>query len=72
MRQNEVFGLLMLANEQYSRHECLDISGVSESVTDNDLEATVLNLLEKIDGEVHPDHIEACHWIKCWTEKGYD
>ena len=29
-------------NEQYSRCECLEISGVPESVTDNDLEGEVL------------------------------
>ena len=52
------------ANKQYSRRECLEISGVPESVTDNDLEGKVLKLLEKIDVEVHPNHIEACHWIK--------
>ena len=52
------------ANEQYSRRECLEISGVPESVAVNDLEGKVLKLLEKIDVEVHPDHIEACHWIK--------
>ena len=52
------------ANKQYSRRECLEISGVPESVTDNDLEGKVLKLLEKIDFEVHHDHIEACHWIK--------
>ena len=37
----------------------LNLSGVSES--DDDLEGKVLKLLEKIDVEVHPDHIEACH-----------
>ena len=52
------------ANKQYSRRECLEISGVPESVTDNVLEGKVLKLLEKIDVEVHHDHIEACHWIK--------
>ena len=51
-------------NEQYSRRECLEISGVPEFVTDNDLEGKVLKILEKIDIEVHLDHIEACHWIK--------
>ena len=45
------------ANEQYFRRECMEISGVPESVTDNDLEGKVLNLLEKINVEVHPDHI---------------
>ena len=52
------------ANKQYSRCECLEISGVPASVTDNDLEGKVLKLLEKIDVEVHHDHIKACHWIK--------
>ena len=52
------------ANEQYSRRECLEISGVSESVSDKDLEGKVLNLFKKIDIEVHPDNIEACRWVK--------
>ena len=51
-------------NEQYSRRESSEIFGVPESVTENDLEGKVLNLLEKINVEVHPDHNEACHWIK--------
>ena len=51
-------------NEQYSRRQGLEISGVPESVTDNNLEEKVLKLLGKTDVEVHPDHIEACYWIK--------
>ena len=61
-------------NEQYSRRECLEKSGVPEFVTDNNLERKVLELLEKSDVEVHPDQIEACHWIKPNagpTKKGY-
>ena len=53
------------ANKQYSRRECLEISGVPESVSDKDLEGKVLNVFQKIDIEVHPDNIEACHWVKC-------
>ena len=52
------------ANEQYSRRKCVKISGLPESTTDNYLEGKVLKLLEKTDVEIHPDHIEACHWIK--------
>ena len=48
-------------NEQYSRLECLEISDVPESVTEK---GKVLKLLEKTDVEVHPDYIEACHWIR--------
>ena len=44
-------------NEQYSKHECLEIPCVPESVTDDDLERKVLNLAEKIDVEVYPEHI---------------
>ena len=47
----------------------MEISSFPESVTDNDREGKVLNLLEKIDVEVHSDHIEACHWIK--SNAGY-
>ena len=42
----------------------MKIFGVPESVTDNDLEGKVPNLIEKIDVEVHPDHIEACYLLK--------
>ena len=48
-------------NEQFFRCECLEISGVPESVTDKDLEGKVLNLFEKNDAEIHSDNIEACH-----------
>ena len=44
-------------NEQYSKRECLEIPCVPESVTDDDLEGKVLNLAEKIDVEVYPEHI---------------
>ena len=52
------------ANQQYSTLECLEMSEVLESVTDNDLELKVLNLFEKFFFEIHPDTIEAGHWIK--------
>ena len=44
--------------------QCLAIFDVPESITDNDLDGQVLNLLQKIDAEVHPHHIDACYWIK--------
>ena len=51
-------------NKQYSRRECFEISGVPKSVSDKDLEGKVLNLFQKTDIEVHPDNIEACHWVR--------
>ena len=45
------------ANEQYSKRECLEISGVPESVTDKNYEGKVMKLLETIDVAVHPDQL---------------
>ena len=44
-------------NKQYSKREYLEIPCVPESVADDDLEGKVLNLAEKIDVEVYPEHI---------------
>ena len=49
------------ANEQYSRRECLEISGILASVADNGLESNVLEILEEIDVPIYPTLIEDCH-----------
>ena len=49
------------ANEQYSRRECLEISGIPASVADKDLESKVLEILEEIDVPIDPTLVEDCH-----------
>ena len=49
------------ANGQYSRRECLEISGISASVADNDLEPKVLEILEEIDVPIDLSLVEDCH-----------
>ena len=49
------------ANEQYSRTECLEISGIPPSVKDNELETKVLTILEEIDAPVGLGLVEDCH-----------
>ena len=49
------------SNEQYSRRECLEISGIPPSVKDNELETKVLTILEEIDVPVDPRLVEDCH-----------
>ena len=49
------------ANEQYSRRECLEISGIPPSVKGNKLEIKVLTILEEIDVPVDPGLVEDCH-----------
>ena len=51
-------------NEQYSRRECIEISGIPQSIEQIDLERTVLNVFDKIDAPVDPQNIEACHRLK--------
>ena len=51
-------------NEQHSRQECLVISGISESVQDNDLEDRVLKIFNECDTPVDLTNIEACHRLK--------
>ena len=52
------------ANEQYSRRECLEISGIPESVSDNSLEETIQGVLRGIGAEVDTENIESSHRLK--------
>ena len=49
------------ANEQHSRRECLEVSGIPASVADKDLESKVLEILEEIDVPIDPTLVEDCH-----------
>ena len=52
------------SNSQYSRRECLELSGIPETVENKDLEGTELGIFEKLDVMVDQSNIEDCHWIK--------
>ena len=51
-------------NEQYTRRECLEISGILGNIDDNALEETVLGLLSKYYTLVDPSNVEDCHQLK--------
>ena len=51
-------------NSQYSRQECLELSGTPGTIENKDLEGTVLGIFEKLDVMVDPSNVEDCHWIK--------
>ena len=57
------------ANNQYSRRECLEISGIPENIENKDLENLTLQIFEKIDISVDPEHTEDCHWVKTQRSK---
>ena len=50
-------------NSQYSRRECLELTGIPETSDNNTLESTVLKIFEKVEVNVEPLNVEDCHWI---------
>ena len=57
----------MNESDQYSRRECLEISGLPSSVNNDILEGTVLTILEKIGSAVPAENIEAIHRLKSYN-----
>ena len=52
------------SNCQYSRRECLELSGIPETIENKDLEGPVLGIFEKLNVMVDLINAEDCHWIK--------
>ena len=52
------------ANEQYSRRECLESSGIPPSVNDNELKTKILRILDEIDAPVDPRLVEYYHHLQ--------
>ena len=59
------------ANEQYSRRECLEISGIRNSISQNYLESKICDIFRECDADIDPVNIEACHRLKShnWPKK---
>ena len=55
-------------NTQYSRRETLEISGIPENIGDDEIEGKVLTVLSKLDVNIDPANVEACHWLKSTTK----
>ena len=51
------------SNSQYSRRECLEITGIPDKTDQKDLENTALNIFRKLDVEIDSSNIEDCHWL---------
>lgn len=51
------------SNKQYSRRECLEIVGISETVINRFLEESALNIFEELDVSIAPSEIETCHRV---------
>ena len=51
-------------NNKYSRRECSEITGVPDSVNNDDLEETSIKNFDKLDVAVGSSNIENYHWLK--------
>ena len=56
-------------NDQYSRRECLEIVGIPESVTNNSLEETALNICKEFGASIGTSNIEAYHHVGSSNQK---
>ena len=52
------------SNEQYSRRECLEISGIPSNTEAGKLGETSLKFFGKLDVDLDPKNVEDCHWLK--------
>ena len=50
-------------NSQYSRRECLELTGIPETSDNNTLESTVLKIFERLEVKVDLSNVKDCHWI---------
>ena len=44
--------------------ECLEITGVPDSISNDDLEKTTIKTFDNLDVAIDPSNIEDCHWFK--------
>ena len=51
------------ANAQYSRRECLEISGIPNNIKQDGLEDKVLTIFKKVGCDIKSENIEACHRV---------
>ena len=63
--ENKIIDLEIQNNnvDQYSRRNNVEISGIPQSVSDNQLEEKVVHILKAIDVNVTTNEIEACHHL---------
>ena len=58
------------SNSQYSRWECLEVTGNPDSTESKDPQQTLLKVFEKMEIMVDPANVEDCHRIK--TSNGFE
>ena len=52
------------ASNQYTRRECLEITGLHENTENRNLEDLPLKVLNKVGVNIDSRNVKYCHWIK--------
>ena len=68
VKQNCFLERKCATNEQYSKRECLEISGIPDSLANNNLEETVLKIFNETGVTVNSRDAEVCH---CLNQPSY-
>ena len=55
---------------EYSRRECLETTGVPDSISNDDLQEPTIKDFDKLDVAIYRSNIEDCHWLKINGPKG--
>ena len=61
VKQNRILERKCAANEQCSRRECLEILGIPDNISNNNLEETVLKIFNETGVTVNSRDVKACH-----------
>ena len=51
------------SNSQYSRRECLEMTGLPDNINSEDLEEKIPMILEKLAVTEDSSNVEDCHWL---------
>ena len=63
LKQNRILERKCAANERYSRPEWLEMSGIRDSLSNNNLEETVLKIFSEAGVTIDSRDAEACHCL---------
>ena len=69
VKQNRILAKKCAANKLYSYRECVEISGIPDGNSNNNLEQTLLKIIKETGVTVNSRDAEACHCLNQQKKK---
>ena len=63
LKQNRILERKCAANKQCSRQECIEISEIPDSISNNNLKETVQNIFSETGVTINSKDVEPCHRV---------